>query len=82
MNTCLVNGRVSPLTDSYTTVSHRGKYVVDYVITRHEDISKIEHFEVISMSDFIAKHNLTIGVCNTVSDHSIIACSINTGGNY
>ncbi len=52
-NTCLVHGRINPLKDSYTTVSHRGKSVVDYFITRHDDLCKITDFEVLNISDFI-----------------------------
>ena len=34
MTLCIVNGRVSPEKDNYTSISKRGRSVVDYILTR------------------------------------------------
>ncbi len=77
-NTCIVNGRINPLNDGFTSISHRGKSTVDYVICRHEDINLVRMFKVINVNDFIAEHQLSHMAENRVSDHSILAWELYT----
>ena len=71
-NTCIGNGRVCPLNDGYTSVSHRGRAVVDYLITAHENIHDIKWFKVWSIGDIIEEFNLVEhGGCK-VSDHNML----------
>ena len=75
-NMCIVNGRVCPLNDSYTSVSHRGRAVVDYIITTHENIYDIDWFKVWSTGDLISEFNLVEeGGCK-VSDHNMVICNV------
>ena len=74
--TCIVNSRINPLEDGFTSVSHRGKAVVDYVMTTHEGIHHIEHFRVISVTDLITEINLQQLCTAKVSDHNILECVV------
>ena len=70
-NCCSVNGRVSPLKDSFTSVSHRGKAVVDYVIATHKSLPFITDFEVCNISEVLLKYKLMEHSVGLVSDHSM-----------
>ena len=76
-NTCVVNGRVCPLQDGFTSVSHRGKAVVDYFVTRHDDLKFVDDFKVLSLGDIIDEHNLVGIGDNNGSDHNILMCRVN-----
>ena len=44
MKLALVNGRFSPDFDDFTSISGRGRSVVDYFITEQISLSNISHF--------------------------------------
>ena len=71
-----MNCRVNPLEDSFTSVSHRGKAVVDYSITTHEGIHNIEHFKVINITDLITERNLQHLCTAKLSDHSMLSYAV------
>ena len=74
---CILNGRYDPHYDDYTFLSTRGKSVVDYIITCHENINNCKQFSVIQMTDILDKHDLQYMLtdkCKT-SDHAIISVS-------
>ena len=51
---CVVNGRVSPECDGYTSVtSYRGRAVVDYHITRQSDLKTVTKMKIKSCIDII-----------------------------
>ena len=52
---CILNGCINPLAEGYTSISHRGKSVVDYIIVPHHNIECVTNFKVLSIS------SLTIG---------------------
>ena len=52
---CLVNGRVG--NDDFTHVSHRGKFVVDYVCVPYEQLSSVSDFSVIRMTELVGVLN-------------------------
>ena len=57
---CVLNGRVCPLQDKYTSISHKARAVVDYIITQHDTHDMIKEFTVITVSDFVEQHNLQL----------------------
>ena len=80
-NCCVINGRITPLNDGYTSVSHRGKAIVDYFITRHTDLECINSFKVVNITDFIAENGLMHLAENKVSDHGILVCEVDARAN-
>jgi len=50
---CILNGRFDPQYDNYTCISHKGKSVVDYIVTPHDCFYKCSDFKVITNSDAI-----------------------------
>lgn len=75
---CIINGRICPLNDNFTSISTKGLAVVDYFFTRHDDIHNVSYFEVLTMSSALER----LGVSGTavsptkVSDHSMIVMEI------
>ncbi len=55
---CVLNGRICHLQDNFTSISHKGRSVVDYIATQHSTLDLIENFKVMTISDFIEQHNL------------------------
>ena len=56
---CVLNGRVTPEYDDFTSIaSHKGRAVVDYFITRQCDIEAMKSLEVHSMTNLIDKLNI------------------------
>ncbi len=71
---CIINGRVCPLNDRFTSVSHRGKAIVDYFLTTHEGLQNVNMFKVLNLGDLITEFN-AIGMCDKKpSDHNMILC--------
>ncbi len=75
-NACIVNGRINPLRDSYTSVSHRGKAVVDYVLACHDSLEYIKNFEVLGVSELLLKYQLMQHATGLLSDHSLLSFTI------
>lgn len=46
---CIVNGRICPLKDNYTSVSTKGKAVVDYILVPHDCLQSCISFQVNSI---------------------------------
>ena len=77
--TCTLNGRYDINSDDFTSISRRGKSVVDYIITPHECLRFCKSFKVIRCTDAVDKFNLQYlihGRCK-VPDHSILITNIN-----
>ena len=76
---CIINGRVTPQWDGYTSVApHKGKAVVDYFITRQSDFNMIKTMKVIPTSDIVERqnlHHLLSGVCK-LPDHNLLSMEI------
>ena len=75
-NTCIINGRINPLGDSYTSISHRGKAVVDYVLASHDTFNLIQNFEVLNISELMLKYRLMEHCVGLLSDHSVMRVSV------
>ena len=55
---CVLNGRVTPQSDDFTSVITRSKSVVDFIAVLHENIVLYRSLVVNTMSDFLEKYNL------------------------
>ena len=73
---CVLNGRFRDTDDNFTSVSTKGKSVVDYMCVPHDNFSQFESFQVISPSSLVAKYNLhnSIGERSKLPDHYILKC--------
>jgi len=70
-NCCLLNGR-KKCKDNYTSVSCKGKAVVDYCIVSHELLRHFEDFEVRLAKD-VYQDAGCMGIFNTsIPDHSLL----------
>ncbi len=76
-NMCVVNGRINPLKDNFTSVSQLGRAVVDYFAIPNEELHFVEDFEVIPVNEYITLNRVSQVAPSRVSDHSIISCTIN-----
>ena len=74
VNYCLLNGRVNPDMDNFTCISHKGRSVVDYMFVPHENLSYIESFAVLPVTDLC--HVLNVLPERAMPDHSILKTDI------
>ena len=54
---CMLNGRCDAENDNYTSISTRGKAVVDYICAPHENLDKCESFKVIPTSSLFGERS-------------------------
>ena len=75
---CVVNGRIDPFNDDFTSVSSKGTTVVDYFRTSHDHLHSVRSFEVISMTN--VTDNIGIHVLGKapgkISDHSMLLMNV------
>ena len=76
---CIVNGRVNPECDYYTSMTgYRGKAVVDYHITRESDINCIKRMSVQSCVDLVSTNqweHLLTEKCH-LPDHNLLVMDV------
>ena len=79
-NMCVLNGRLTPEYDNFTSVSTRGRAVVDYIMVPHECYARCQSMHVDLMSSLIARFNLVdlITATSRPPDHSILTCVFET----
>ena len=73
---CIINGRITPNMDDFTSVTgYKGKAVVDYHITRQSDISGVVKMSVESCNNLIRDNKLTnlLNERSHVPDHSLLS---------
>lgn len=80
---CVLNGRLNPSADNFTSVSVRGKAVVDYIVTPHSDIKSCLDMNVSTSSELVDKIgsealNL-IGPQSRLPDHSVLCLTFQIG---
>ncbi len=77
---CVINGRVTPENDNYTYISSRGKSVVDYFFTTHDNVKNISHCFVDTCSDVISHLGLQTSISDVCKapDHSLLSIEIQT----
>ena len=68
-NFCMINGRVKGKND-FTSVSHRGRSVVDYVLVPHEQLCDIASMSILLMTETIEQFDLNR--CDKIPDHSLL----------
>ena len=74
---CMLNGRVG--TNGYTSVSEKGKAVVDYICVPHYQLTDHQDFNVIPVSDIANKFNLPLpDKLTQMPDHSLLVTTITT----
>lgn len=71
---CVLNGRFDNNTDNFTSVSTRGRSVVDFVCVPHDCFNSCENFDVISPASIIGDHNLQslLGERSRIPDHNFV----------
>ena len=77
---CVLNGRFDVINNNFTCIPHKGKSVVDYIITPHDCLNKCSNFKVITSNDAIdmcSLSNLISSRCKP-PDHSIVSCQFQT----
>ena len=82
MTLCIVNGRVSPEKDNYTSISNRGRSVVDYILTQQHFLSNCNDFAVHTVTDLIEQFNLQYYVSSSSKppDHSVLWINLSLPG--
>ena len=82
MTLCIVNGRVSPEKDNYTSISNRGRSVVDYILTQQHFLSNCNDFAVHTVTDLIEQFNLQHYVSSSSKppDHSVLWINLSLPG--
>lgn len=80
---CCILRRLNPENDNFTSISIRGKAVVDYIVTSHADMKTCLEFNVYTPSELIDKvgpesFNL-IGDHSRLPDHSVLCLRFQTG---
>lgn len=80
---CVVNGRIDPLYDNFTSISPKGKAVVDYIIAPYDCLENCVEFKVISASQAVESCALTnlIGDRCRLPDHSLLTFKFRAGNN-
>ena len=81
---CMLNGRISKQHNNFTSISPKGKAVVDYMLTFHDCLDNCRSFKVSTMSDVIEKHqlqNLISEQCKP-PDHSVLNVSVYCEHNF
>jgi hypothetical protein len=71
---CIINGRITPENDNFTSISVRGKAVVDFIITRHDCLKSVRKAQVLVTTDLIDRLNLFEMLGNDCKppDHSVV----------
>ena len=71
---CILNGRLTADFDNYTSLSTRGKSVVDYIITPYDCFTCCKSLKVDLLNDIIDSYKLTelIGERCRPPDHSVL----------
>ena len=80
---CVLNGRKNLNDDHFTSLSVRGKAVVDYIVTPHNCLDSCLAFKVITAIDLIDQNaatcmNLIGGRCH-LPDHSLLLLTFKVG---
>ena len=68
---CILNGRLCVENDDFTSVSTRGKSVVDYICVPHDCYKNCSNFRVISLESLVHRHKLhqLLGHRSKLLDH-------------
>ncbi len=78
---CVLNGRFGVTSNNFTSISTRGKAVVDYFITAQEHFKYIHTFNIITMNDIKDKFRYCIDEHCRFPDHNILCTEVFTSHN-
>ena len=72
---CVLNGRECAENDDFTSVSTRGKAVVDYICVPHECYKNCSNLRVTSPESLVHRHNLQhlLGPRSKLPDHYFLS---------
>lgn len=75
---CIINGRLNPLSDNFTSVTTKGKSVVDYFIVPHDTFDLCHNFSVTNCETVVNDLDLMHMLNNRckVPDHSILTMEL------
>ena len=79
----IVNGRISPEYDGFTSIaSHKGNAVVDYFIVQQSDIGAITRMRVLSCTELIENGNKShlVSDVSRIPDHNMIQLELEMSG--
>ncbi|CAG2210017.1 unnamed protein product [Mytilus edulis] len=70
---CVLNGRFQDC-DNFTSISTRGKSVVDYICVPHDVFDKCKKFEVLTAESIVNNNSLfgLLGGKSRLPDHSVL----------
>lgn len=75
---CVLNGRVCPDYDNYTSISTKGHSVVDYVFVPQQSVSQFTQFKVLTVKSMCEQYNIK-PTCK-IPDHSLLLCDVTVDG--
>ena len=78
---CIVNGRVTAEQDNFTSI-RSGRAVVDYIMTKCEDVGNIIEQKTHLISDIINDNQIPVTIAPTkIPDHSVLVCTLKLSSN-
>ena len=72
---CLLNGRVSPLNDGFSSINTRGEAIVDYMMTPYHNLKQIKSFAVVNVNELVEK----LGIQDNRCEQTIIVSGCESG---
>ena len=71
---CVLNGRFDSINDGFTSISKKGKAVVDYICVPHDVIDTCSYFKVLTVQSIIERCSLhgLLGERSRPPDHSVL----------
>lgn len=73
---CVLNGRGNPAQDNFTSISNKGRAVVDYMMVPHRQLDKFTQFAVHPMCNLINICEIQPDPRLKVLDHSVLTCNV------
>ncbi len=75
---CVLNGRFDPSFDNFTSITGRGKSVVDYIFCPHDQFGYFSDFKVITCKEIANKYSLQhlIGEKSKLPDHALLKVNL------
>ena len=77
---CTANGRFDIQRDNYTSISQKGRAVVDFIIVPGAQLNNISDFHVTTMTDALDLYGITPHSRAKVPDHSLLTCTMDIHG--
>ncbi len=76
---CILNGRFS--NDNFTSISRKGKAVVDYLCVPHDTFTSCKDFKVVRVQEIVDQHGLhgLLGERSRLPDHSVLLSEFDFG---